>query len=758
MDNENKSVQDNTNTYETLGSIYNMDDVSDSDTQDNHKDMEGSSSVRNRSSPTEYNNASEKNGVTKFEKRLIFVIGFIAFVILSSATISGFIVRQLASDVYDAGFLPYNSMLAYLINGFKAGLKLTCIIAFVMASFIILFYVTMIKKHTKHDDRNFEISDKGILGTSGFMNQSEKDAILKSDDIYHTLGNILGVDKDTGKILSLKEDVQGFNRHKAICGSSGTMKSRSQFRPDIFQAIRRGESFIALDSKGELYSDTSKIAEKHGYNTKVFNLINHAYSDACALLKAVDSTPMAMTFVNVIMSNTKTEKSAGNPYWENGETTLLLACVLYIVLDKNRSIEERSMGALYDLIADTDISTMDGLFGRLSKDHPAKKVYNAIISENDTSKKGFKSGLATRLTIFVEKRVRYMTTYDEIDFTAPAKEKCAYYVILSDQDSTFNFVATLFFQLLFIKTVMFADRQPDLRCPVPVNVLLDELPNVGFFPDFQRKMATFRSRGINCTFSFQDIPLLAERFPDNIWASLISQCDTHVFLGTNETEVTDLYYSNLTGIMTVEAQTKRVSKKRISFNTHIPEYSESTTYQGRAVMTRDEIRRMDPYDMMVIIKGQKPIIVKKYDFSNHPMSKEIEPCNQIEHIPAWWSIVGFSEDENMTNFELNEKKERERVNQRKERYKNMDAGGTGYTSDQQHNTTIPAAEKGTVSAAAKNPQPAAGQAYSQVFIPLRDVRDQKFQQQSPNIIGQPVEHQPVRSPLYKKQTDIPEDF
>lgn len=752
MNDKDNSVFDSNNVYETLGGILEMGDTSEYQPlkQGNSEVILDSSPVKDRSSPEKDETIPEKGGASKFEKRLVLVIAILLFIILSSATISGKIVQLTASDVYDSGLFPYDSLFAYLLNGFKAGIRLTFIIAFAVTSFIILYYVTMIKKRTKHDERNFEISQKGIHGTSGFMDQSEKDAIFKSDDIDHTLGNILGIDKDTGRLLSIRDDAIAYNRHKAICGSSGTMKSRTQMRPDIFQAIRRGESYIALDSKGELYNDTSKVAEKHGYNTKVFNLVNHAYSDACAILKAVDSTPMAMTFVNVIMNNTKSEKSAGNPYWENGETTLLLACVLYIVLDKNRTIEERSMGALYDLIADTDISTMDGLFGRLPKDHPAKKVYNAIASENDTSKKGFKSGLASRLTVFVEKRVRYMTTYDEIDFTAPAKEKCAYYIILSDQDSTFDFVATLFFQLLFIKLVQFADRQSSLKCPVSVNLLLDEFTNVGHFPDFIRKLATFRSRGINCTFVFQDIPRLAEKFPNDTWASLISQCDTHVFLGTNETEVTDQYYSNLTGVMTVEVTSQRVSKKRISFNTHIPEYSEGTSYVERPVMTRDEIRRIAHDEMMVSMKGQKPIIVKKYDFSNHPMSKEIEPRNQIEHIPTWWGIVGFSEDENMTNFELSEKRERERVDKRKERYRNMGSGKAEAVSTLK--PTVPISEAGKASFNTENG------ASQQVFIPLKAVMEKQPQQQDPKIIGQKIDSQPVRSPLYKKQTDIPADF
>lgn len=233
------------------------------------------------------------------------------------------------------------------------------------------------------------------------------------------------------------------------------------------------------------------------------------------------------------------------------------------------------------------------------------------------------------------KLVQQITSHDEIDLSLPGREKCAYFCITSDQDSTFDMLATLFTSFLSIKLVRYADRTKERRLPVPVQFILDEFPNLGVVPDFKKKLATARSRGIGMSILFQNIPQLQNRYPDNQWEEILGGCDFSIFLGCNDM-TTASYYSDRTGEITVSVSSIRKSYYTIRATDYVPEYTESTSLGKRMLLLPDEILRFPLDQGLLIIRGQKVCRFRKMDYLEHPDSQYMKLEKVEEHIPEWF--------------------------------------------------------------------------------------------------------------------------
>jgi type IV secretion system protein VirD4 len=238
--------------------------------------------------------------------------------------------------------------------------------------------------------------------------------------------------------------------------------------------------------------------------------------------------------------------------------------------------------------------------------------------------------LGTRLQVFQNKLVQKITETSDIDLELPGKEKCAYFCISSDTDSTFDFLAGLFFSFLFIKLTRYADMNGGTLNP-NVYFLLDEFPNIGAIPDFTKKISTMRSRGIHSSVVFQNISQLKNRYPNDAWLEIIGNCDTRLFLGCTDV-ATAQFVSDLLGQATVEARTFR---KHAGLEGLFDFGDISLSTQKRPLLTPDEILRLDHRNAIVILRGQKPLLVEKMDYTKHSLAKEIKPVPITEYIPEW---------------------------------------------------------------------------------------------------------------------------
>ena len=289
-------------------------------------------------------------------------------------------------------------------------------------------------------ERNFDFSAKGTYGTSGWMQPREIPAVLDmvSDLSQHT-GTVLGM--LDGKFLCIPEKTR-MNGNLAVYGASGSMKTRSFCMNRILQSAVRGESLIICDPKSELYEKSSEYMRDLGYTVRVFNLVSPENSDSWNCLKEIEGQElMAQLFVDVIIKNTNgTGKS--DRFWDSGEMNLLKALVLYV--DLTYPPEQRTIGEVYNLITQCSESQLDSLFDVLPLTHPAKAPYSLYQRASDSVRSGVISGLGSRLQVFQSDLIKKITAYDEISLELPGQQPCAYYLVTSDQDSTFDFLASLF--------------------------------------------------------------------------------------------------------------------------------------------------------------------------------------------------------------------------------------------------------------------------------------------------------------------------
>ena len=480
-------------------------------------------------------------------------------------------------------------------------------------------------------DRNFIYSAKGTYGTSGWMSRKEMAGVLDLvPDLRKHKGVVLGM--LDGKAVCIPEEPR-INGNLAVYGSSGSMKTRSFCMNRILQAVVRGESLIISDPKSELYEKSSEYLRVQGYCVKIFNLVSPENSDSWNCLSEVEGQELlAQIFVDVIIKNT-TNNGKGDHFWDSCEMNLLKALVLYV--DQSYAEQNRNIGEVYRLLTLSGESDLDSLFENLPPTHPAKAPYSLYKQASDTVRSGVIIGLGSRLQVFQSELIKKITTRDEIDLELPGQERCAYFLVTSDQDSTFDFLASLFLSFCFIKLVRYADKNCEGgKLPVPVHILGEELTACGTIPDLSRRLSVIRSRNISMSCVFQNLAGLQNRYPLNLWQEILGNCDAQLFLGCTD-ELTAEFISSRTGLasVSVSSKSKQLGTWRIS--NYTPEYRETSGVGKRPVLTPDEVLRLPITQALVIIRGQKVLKVDKMDYSKHPEASKLRSCKASAHIPDW---------------------------------------------------------------------------------------------------------------------------
>lgn len=496
-------------------------------------------------------------------------------------------------------------------------------IALILLTAVIIFLIVAAKNSAMNNEGVKYLKDNGTHGTANWMTEKEAKKVL---GIGTNEGLILG--KINGRTVTLPKKTY-FNRNVAVFGAPGSMKSRSYVRTNILQLAKEGQSIIVTDPKGELFNDMAQFLRDMGYNVKIFNLVSMIHSDRWNPVDVIQDDIDAQTFAEVVISNTKIAGSkSGDPFWDRAEQNLLKALVLYVATEY--SGRERNLASVYSLLASSDPKQIDMIFKGLPNGHPAKMPYNIYAQANDTVRTGVVIGLGTRLQVFQNRLVQRLTEESDIDLEMPGKDKCAYFCVSSDMDSTFDFLAGLFFSFLFIKLIRYADMNGG-HCDPNVYFLLDEFPNIGAIPDFTKKISTMRSRGIHSSVIFQNIAQLKNRYPNDAWQEIIGNCDTRLFLGCTDTATAE-FVSALLGQATVQSQSIR---KKAGFEGMFDFGDVSISTQKRALLNPDEILRLEPMSALLILRGQKPFKVEKMDYTKHPLSKQIKPIPISEYNPEW---------------------------------------------------------------------------------------------------------------------------
>lgn len=543
----------------------------------------------------------------------------------------------MASGGFVGGELPKTSFAPYkaFYHLFSAG-GLKAILLLIIGGLVVyvcIKYKEKIFGYGEYDERGFRKTKDGLYGTADWMTDKEAKEVLEIGNINTVRGNILG-EKD-GRLYCLPVETR-FNRHTMIIGASGTMKSRAIVRNHIFQAIRRGESVGITDPKGEMFTDCYELFKKNGYEVKVLNLVNPEHGNQWNCMSDLEGdTLLAQMLTNVVIGNTS-DGGKGDEFWENGERNLLKALILYV--DNHTAIpkEERSLAKVYEILTTNSEKELYHLFEVLPADHPAKVPYNLFARSDDKVKSGFVLGLGTRLQVLQNEAVKNLISGNDIDLTMLGRKKSAIFVILPDQDQTMKFISSLFFSLMFVKLTRYADERPDKKCEVPVNLILDEFNNVGRIggsedgSDFARTLSVIRSRDVRITIAIQSLGQLQNRYPKNLWAELQGNCDIQIMLGCND-DITADYISERSGEMSIQVDSTRRSRKAFALFEVVPDYQQTEGKGKRKVLNKDEVLRLEPMEELVILRGYNLLKLRKWDYTNHPMSKEIRPVSVFDY-------------------------------------------------------------------------------------------------------------------------------
>ena len=502
------------------------------------------------------------------------------------------------------------------------------------------------------DKRGFDILPDGTHGTSGFMSKKEQEKILLTGPISELSGTLLGKLKDDpddddkyAEYVTLRPN-SGLTEHIMVYGATGAGKTRGLVKPFILQcAAKRStqESLICVDPKGEVYESMSSFLREQGYEVRMFNLLDMENSDAWNCLSGIEKDKdLVQSIAEVIIKNTSNANERQD-FWEKAELNLLMALMHYVATQtipgttELLPIQQRSLGAIYRMLSNESFGDLERRFEALPKGHPALAPYGIFKLANRQIWGNIAIGLGNRLSVFQNPLVDKITSYNEIDLTLPGQKPCAYFCCISAQDSSLEFLSSLFFSQLFARLIEYGRRHGKHgRLPMTVNVCLEEFCNIGKLPDFKRVLNFCRGSGIFCQLIVQSIPQLQDRYPKTEWEELIGCTDIQICLGCNDVD-TATYISKKCGMVTIKVENNQMPLLPLFspvYSSPRP-YSQTKSNTQRALMLPDEIMRMDNQESLVLLRGQKPLKLYKITPDEHPSFQRLHDVKVSDYTPEW---------------------------------------------------------------------------------------------------------------------------
>ena len=407
------------------------------------------------------------------------------------------------------------------------------------------------------------------------------------------------------------------NLNILVCGGSGAGKTRFFAKPNIMNA---NTSFVCLDPKGELLRDTGNLLREKGYDIKVIDLINmeksHCYNPFVYIRNDNDVQRLV---TNLFKNTTPKGSQSQDPFWDQAAQMLLLALVFYLHYEAPE--DEQNFPMVMEMIRSGEVmedndeyrSPLDELFDRLEMrepDHIALKYYRNYRSGSGKTLKSIQITLVSRLEKFNLDSLASITQTDEMELWSLGEKRTAIFAVIPDNDSSFNFIVGLLYTQLFQQLYYQADVVHGGRLPIHVHFVMDEFANVALPDEFDKLLATMRSREISVSIIIQNLAQLKTLF-EKQWESIMGNCDEFLYLGGNE-QGTHKYVSELLGKATIDTNTYGKSTG------HSGNYSTNYQNTGRELMTPDEVRMLDNRYAILFIRGERPILDEKFDILKHP--------------------------------------------------------------------------------------------------------------------------------------------
>jgi len=422
------------------------------------------------------------------------------------------------------------------------------------------------------------------------------------------------------------------NNNVLIIGGSGSGKTRFYVKPNLMQMH---SSYVVTDPKGSLVKECGKMLADNGYKVRTLNLINMEKSDKYNPFNYIKDEKDILKLITNLITNTNApqSKNAGD-FWEKSETALLLALFSYVFFEA--APEERNIGTVMQMIRLAEVkedeeayqSPLDILFEDLKVDKPdhfACKQYDIFKLAAGKTAKSILVSLGVRLSPFYIKALEDLVSDDTMELNTIGSEKTALFVIISDSDRTFNFMAAIMYQQLFDLLFYKADNEYGGRLPFPVRFLLDEFANIGQIPNFEIFIATMRSREVSVNVVLQNVAQLKGVYKDH-WETITGNCDTLLFLGGKEQSTLE-YISKMIGKTTVDNRNINESKGQNG------SYSLNNQILGRDLITPDEVGRLGGTECILSLRGEKPFRSHKFEIEKHSSYKlllDYNPANTYD--------------------------------------------------------------------------------------------------------------------------------
>ena len=421
------------------------------------------------------------------------------------------------------------------------------------------------------------------------------------------------------------------NKNVLVVGGSGSGKTRFWLKPNLLQCH---SSYVVTDPKGSIVVECGNALLKNGYKLKILNTINFSKSMHYNPFAYVHSEKDILKLVTTLMTNTKGEGSGGDPFWEKSERLLLTALIAY--LHYEAPVEEQNFATLLEMLNTMQVleddeeyqNPVDLLFEELAKKKPnsfAGRQYKLYKLAAGKTAKSILISCGARLAPFDIQELRDLTMYDELQLDTLGDKKTALFLIMSDTDSTFNFLISMVYTQLFNLLCDKADDVYGGKLPIHVRCLIDECANIGLIPNLEKLVATIRSREISACLVLQARSQLKAIYKDNA-DTIVGNMDSQIFLGGSEpTTLKDL--SEMLGKETIDA-----------FNTsdtrgNSPSYGTTFQKMGHELLSRDELAVLDGGKCILQLRGVRPFLSDKYDLTQHPnykLTSDYNPKNTFD--------------------------------------------------------------------------------------------------------------------------------
>ena len=421
------------------------------------------------------------------------------------------------------------------------------------------------------------------------------------------------------------------NKNVLVVGGSGSGKTRFWLKPNLLQCH---SSYVVTDPKGSIVVECGNALLKNGYKVKILNTINFKKSMHYNPFAYVHSEKDILKLVTTLMTNTKGEGSGGDPFWEKSERLLLTALIAY--LHYEAPVEEQNFATLLEMLNTMQVleddeeyqNPVDLLFEELAKKKPnsfAGRQYKLYKLAAGKTAKSILISCGARLAPFDIQELRDLTMYDELQLDTLGDKKTALFLIMSDTDSTFNFLISMVYTQLFNLLCDKADDVYGGTLPIHVRCLIDECANIGQIPNLEKLVATIRSREISACLVLQARSQLKAIYKDNA-DTIVGNMDSQIFLGGSEpTTLKDL--SEMLGKETIDA-----------FNTsdtrgNSPSYGTTFQKMGHELLSRDELAVLDGGKCILQLRGVRPFLSDKYDLTQHPnykLTSDYDPKNTFD--------------------------------------------------------------------------------------------------------------------------------